>query len=113
MLVAVYGTLKRGRGNHHLLTDSQFIGECRTAPEFTMYSLGFCPAITASGDTAITIEVYDVDKETFGRLDSLEGYPHFYNRKVITTEFGDAWVYFIPRAEEDWNNHEIVEDGTW
>ncbi len=108
--VAVYGTLKKGRGNGHLLNTSEFKGATRTDPEYTMYSLGGFPCITLEGDTAIHIEVYEVDECVFSRLDGLEGYPSFYDRKLIDTPLGKAWIYYM--TSPTWGN-DIIEGGNW
>jgi len=112
MLVAVYGSLKQGYGNHRLLETSEFKGGTQTKPEYTMYSMGGFPCITEEGGTSIEIEVYEVEDSVFSRLDQLEGYPTFYNRKEIETEWGDAWVYYInDRAYLGRLN--VVESGRW
>lgn len=105
--VAVYGSLKEGFGNHRLLTTSEKVGE-DWVDGWTMYSLGGFPAIV-EGDGSIKVEIYEVDDETFSRLDRLEGYPSFYDRKKVETSEGAAWIYYhhTPPARE------IVESGEW
>lgn len=73
--VFVYGTLKRGGGNHALLGGQRFIGDARTAPGFTLYSLGDYPGmVRAPGDTAgVTGELWAVDDGCLAELDRLEG----------------------------------------
>ena len=109
MLVAVYGSLKQGRGNHRLLRESQLKGVTRTSPEWTMYSMYAFPGIVPEGNTAIKVEVYEVNVDTFARLDMLEGYPSFYDRKEIATEYGDAWIYYLDECDSS----EVVESGVW
>ena len=114
-LVAVYGTLKQGHGNHRLLSQSQFMGH-ETLYGWEMHSLGFCPAIVYSTpDSKVWTEVYKVDEDTFRRLDMLEGYPSFYNRKLVTTQYGEAWVYFFDSARDisNFGEDSIVENGVW
>ncbi|NIP41348.1 MAG: gamma-glutamylcyclotransferase, partial [candidate division Zixibacteria bacterium] len=77
---------------------------------YTMYSLGGFPAVELSGTTAITGEVYEVDDQTFANLDRLEGYPSFYNRIMIDTEHGEAWMYYI---EDCSRFSDVVKNGTW
>lgn len=71
----VYGTLKRGGSNHVFLRGQRFIGEARTAPGFTLYSLGDYPGmVRAPGDTAgVTGELWAVDDACLAELDRLEG----------------------------------------
>ena len=74
-LVFVYGTLKRGCRNHHHLTGQQFLGEARTDPGFTLYSLGEYPGLVRSADSAQQVvgEVWAVDPAGLRQLDLLEG----------------------------------------
>ena len=111
MLAAVYGSLRRGLGNHTLLRNNKLVG-VQEVEGFTLwdYASGAFPAITEGGDGKITIELYDINAADLSNLDGLEGYPHFYNRKVIQTDRGDAWIYYI---EDDLSHLEQVEDGDW
>ena len=108
--VAVYGSLRQGMGNHRLLESSKFLGKDKL-DGFIMYSLGGFPCIRTvfpEGNT-ITVEVYEVDDETFRRLDILEGYPSFYDRKKVDTQYGEAWIYTIEREK----SRPVVESGDW
>lgn len=110
-LVAVYGSLRQGMGNHRLLQDGEaaFLGTERVSG-FQMYSMGGFPFITpAEGE--IRIELYKVDRDTMLRLDRLEGYPSFYDRKLIQTSKGQAWIYFI--VGKNLSNYEPVASGDW
>lgn len=95
MLIAVYGTLRKGYGNHYLIQESIFLGKTKTEPHWTMYISGGGFPVLIPGENSAVIEVYDIDQKTLNRLDMLEGFPDFYNRKVINTEYGDAWIYFM------------------
>ena len=112
MLVAVYGSLKRGLGNYALLRESEFKGGLKTAPEFTMYDLGAFPGIMPNGNTSITCEVFEVDEPTFETLDRLEGYPNFYDRMKIDTEWGEAWIYFLAHDRYR-HNDDVIRTGVW
>jgi gamma-glutamylaminecyclotransferase len=94
-LYAVYGTLKRGFPNHRILADSEFLGRDWTDPEFIMVDLGAFPGVIPAGCDAISVEVYRVDRETELKLDRLEGYPGFYQKIVVDTKFGSAWMYIL------------------
>lgn len=99
-LVFVYGSLKKGFGNHRLLAESQMVDNHVTEPKFSMYSLGAFPCVVPRGDTAIHGELYAVDDETLRRLDALEGVPNFYQRHTINTMYGDAIMYVINKGRE-------------
>lgn len=119
-LVAVYGSLKRGKHNHSVLGDCyRYYGTGTTAPEYTMYDYGSFPGVTEGGSTPITVELFRVSEDVFKDLDALEGYPEFYNRKVVEisnitgghTQLAkaEAWMYFNaePLSET------VVESGVW
>ena len=105
-LLFVYGTLKTGYSNNDILSVGEFLGNHLTEPSYTMYDLGLFPAITLNGNTAIHGEVWSLPD--LGLTDFIEGYPKFYDRTMIPTKFGDAWVYYLPSA-----NGDIIETGKW
>lgn len=109
-LVAVYGSLKKGFGNHRLLEKADFVGTDRISG-WVMYHLGGFPGIIA-GEGDISIELYKVNRTEFRHLDMLEGYPSFYNRKQVTTNEGEAWIYYL-NDENMYSDHPIVENGVW
>lgn len=93
--VFVYGTLRRGGRNHHLLRGARLLGRHRTAAGYTMLDLGGCPGVVAGGGTAVIGEVYAVDAATLRRLDRLEEYPRVYTREPVATPWGPAWLYLF------------------
>ena len=108
--VFVYGSLKKGYGNHSFLegTGAKFLGPYVTPPEYKMVSCGGFPGVLKDGNTPITGEVYEVDDAVFASLDRLEGNPDFYKRELISTPYGDAWVYII---HSSYSTRPPVEDG--
>lgn len=114
--VAVYGSLRKGLGNHALLAHVKSFEEGVTEEQFKMYSLGGFPAITEEEGAGVVVEVYDVDDATMRRLDRLEGYPSFYDRKEVTVELSSggsvkSWIYFM--HESPTYNSGIVENNDW
>lgn len=111
--VFVYGSLKQGFYNHSVLYGATYLGDHNTDKEFKMLDLGSYPAVVNSPECGFSIygEVYEVDQEGLDRLDHLEEYPAYYNRKTITTPYGEAWIYFI----EDSSTYEnsVVHSGNW
>lgn len=116
-LVAVYGTLKKGRPNHHILGDSFHIGNGFTSDRYLMASHGipyvYADRIPGFPGANITVEVYKPrNAETWRRLDALEGHPVHYERKLISVEIGgeclNAWLYFAGH-EPDLNDDFISE----
>ena len=115
-LVAVYGSLRRGMGNHqYYLSSSEYKGTFSTEPEYTLHSLSYYPGLKLDGNTSIVMEVYEVDEETLKNLNRLEGYypgekSTFYDRIEINTPWGKAFTYiYVNELSKD----SIVESGDW
>lgn len=74
-LIAVYGTLRKGESNHHVLKDSPFIKTTRLKG-FVMYGANSFPAvIRGTKKDEITVEIYRVtDPAILKELDLLEGF---------------------------------------
>ena len=123
--VFVYGTLKPGRGNNSLLGASKLLGYTTTVERFALGGEGVPYAFPESVVPQemrsrlchpVYGALYQMDSMYVARqLDGLEGYPHLYNRRVITTELGpNAWIYTI----EEWEWASDIEaanfhEGVW
>lgn len=111
--VFVYGTLKKGGRYHHLLEDSEFLGDDDTVDSYTLRSLGPFPGVTLESCIKIKGELYSINENILKKLDILEGYPHFYNRIIIGLESGNnAWMYYLTDSEE-YITCPIIESGEW
>lgn len=116
--VFVYGTLLEGEPNNLLLDNSVNLGQARL--RFPGWMVAYCsgfPALWETKDVISSIkgEVYYVDDTTMASLDVLEGYPSFYDRKVMIAnmlngETIPSWVYIVT---EDCSDMEIIRDGDW
>lgn len=95
--VFVYGTLLSGEGNNHLLqnADSKLIGEAKVQG-FMLYNLGAYPAAVPTNDInkKLVGEVWEISVDVLNNLDWLEGYPSFYDRTLVGTVHGEAWIYY-------------------
>ncbi len=116
-LVAVYGTLRKGMSNHsYHLSNAELVGEFETEPIYDMYSVhDMYPALKENGGTSIKCEVYKVNDEELESIDSLEGYykggkHNLYDRKTITTPFGEAYIYVYSNTI---TNFQLVRSGDW
>lgn len=102
-IVAVYGTLKRGHGNHHYIEDSKYVGKGVTKEKYPLVVSGLPYLIEQRGKGHhVEVEVYRVDDDTMRRLDALEGHPNWYERKQIPIRLSNgsevtAWIYFNRR----------------
>jgi gamma-glutamylaminecyclotransferase len=71
----VYGTLKRGGSNHAHLAGQRFLGEARTVPGYTLFSLGDYPGLVPAPHDlpGVTGELWLVNDICLALLDELEG----------------------------------------
>jgi gamma-glutamylcyclotransferase (GGCT)/AIG2-like uncharacterized protein YtfP len=88
--IFVYGTLKKGYGNHRLLRDCEFVEEF-VVPGFKLFESGI-PYMKRTGnpDDKVLGEVYKVDNRSLQYLDQLEGHPDWYRREVVVHESPDT-----------------------
>jgi len=119
MYIFVYGTLKRGFGNHHILEDAgaKFIAEAETYEKNSLYVSGLPFMKRGGGQTHVKGEVYDVPSDQVYKIDRLEGHPDFYTRSlglvslmVYPTTIKSAHMYFYNgNVDED----DKVMDGNY
>lgn len=119
MLVAVYGSLRKGMHNHpNFLKDAEYLGKFETDPVYTMYDVGSYPGVVEGGNTPILCEVYRISPgEISKNIDMLEGYQgsknaktNHYNRKGIRTPYGAAFLYIYNRKTDKLKK---VPSGDW
>lgn len=114
-LVAVYGTLKQGHSNSHILASAYFIGEDRLT-SLTLYNLGPYPAARRRPSGGVLVEVYAVGDRLLREIDNIEGYnpnsraPSLYLRQKLQTRHGSAWVYLYNRTVR---HHQRIDSGSW
>jgi gamma-glutamylcyclotransferase (GGCT)/AIG2-like uncharacterized protein YtfP len=115
-LIAVYGTLRKQHGNHdHFLRNAEYMGTFKSEPVYTMYSLGGYPGLKENGTTSIVLEVYAVTAAEAAKVDGLEGYhsdrtPTFYDKKSISTPWGEAGIYIFVN---NCSGYRVIESGDW
>lgn len=114
--VAVYGSLRKGFGNHGRLQGATFVGETTTTQPYAMYSLGGFPMVQLEGAKIgpVTVEIYDCNADQLRGLDQLEGYRgpghnNFYERDEVETGLGTALIYHIEGRE----GRDLVDSGDW
>jgi gamma-glutamylaminecyclotransferase len=110
MKIFVYGTLKKGFGNHRLIKEARFLGE--SFIKGTMYSMGAFPGVVLKGDNNIKGEVYEVDEGQLFSMDRLEGHPNFYRRTPIKTVDGEDVETYVINSEYIHSRHEVTS-GDW
>lgn len=126
--VFVYGTLRRGGGNHGWLLDGQTVREARAVlTGARMWDYGGFPFVTLSADPddVVVGELMWIPVDRYQavlrRLDGLEGYrgpgrQNLYDRVLATVPAGDAdvrcWVYIAGDAERV-TGLPRVQSGDW
>lgn len=99
--VFVYGSLKKGLGNHSVLESALLLGRCKIQGKFQMLDLRYYPGLVfnpqAEKDSAVLGEVYKITKEQLDVLDMIEGHPDYYCRTKVITPWKGAWCYMLPQ----------------
>lgn len=125
MKVAVYGTLRKGFGNHRLLETSKYVATINSPKEFLMKNVGFFPALLdkeslinsrEEANSSVVMEIYEIpSNQVLQRLDGLEGfresYPKssMYLRKTINLpEHGEVETYIWNRSH---STLEVIKSG--
>lgn len=100
----MYGSLKRGFGNHPVIEKGTFLSEAITTEKmWYMLSLGGFPGVVKLPPSFVDTlgyniygELYEVNDETLVGLDMLEGNGSFYTRELVALDTGDtAWMYVL------------------
>ena len=110
-LVFVYGTLRPGCRAYYMLEGrTELIGRS-TVGNAALYSLGAFPGLKLDENSTVTGALLKVtDESVFARLDQYEGYPHFYDRKLLDTPEGPAWTYVF---QGDVKDEDKIMSGDW
>lgn len=103
----LYGTLMRGRSNHHVveaLVDhghASFVGRAQSRKPLVMVDLGPYPALLREGEGGVIVhgELWKVDAVALAELDRFEGCPELYARVAIPVACegadADAYTYVL------------------
>jgi len=106
--IAVYGSLKKGKHNHHLIEGSKKIDDIFI--KGTMYSLGSYPAMVVRGTNWYEAEVYEVSDEAYRSVKRMElgaGY-----KEVVVN---GRIIYYADESLAEYcvNNAQLVEKNSW
>jgi gamma-glutamylaminecyclotransferase len=103
-LVGVYGTLKKGNGNHDLMqyACAEFVANAKTLRPMRLCITGLPFLIKGEHEEGhlVQMELYFVGEDGLKILDALEGHPHFYEREKLEVVTADGeqmtpWVYQV------------------
>ena len=116
-LLFVYGTLRDGMPNHPLMGGCNLVMP-KAVINAKLFLGGWLPMIF-EGEGRVVGEVYEIpDAEKWRRLDSLEGHPDWYQRRLVDAITGPddpptkVWAYFM-NDHHDYPGLKYVEDGDY
>lgn len=91
--IAVYGSLKKGKYNHPMIENAEFVGDDKVKGYMTLVYSYPQIMLTEEGDEH-DIEVYLVDEMTYNHCHQME-IGAGYVEKRVPTKYGSAimWVY--------------------
>ena len=117
-LVAVYGTLKKGYGNHRvaLMDGAEFVGTAKSNELLSMYNGSFPRVKRDEGvDVEISVEIYQIPHEPVN-MDILEGHPYHFKREEVlfvmdeTEEAVNASLYLY---QHEVREKDRIPSGVW
>lgn len=118
-IVFVYGTLRKGESNHHVIDGATLLEECSwTSGELYDTGAGY-PAMFESSDRVVYGEIYEVDDTYLSRIDVLEGFQegrraNLYDRVIQTVhskeETYDAITYIMKTRVSSFGR---IDSGDW
>ena len=100
-LLFVYGTLKRGEGNHRLIADQDFLGDAITEARYRVIDLGPYPGLVVDPGSGLAVqgELWAVDSQCLAALDQFEEVAGPFVRVPIAVPGReDVFAYFWNRA---------------
>jgi len=107
VLVAVYGTLKKGYNNHHVLgKEYNYLGYGNTQGKYDMKDAGFPAIVKNEEGKPVQVEVYEIPEDRLKQLDRLEGVPYMYTREKETIKV------FLNMEEEEFLDDVFIYVGT-
>lgn len=108
MRIIVYGSLRHKQGNSHWMTNAQWLGDY-VLEDYELYDLGYYPALVP-GKGKVYSEVYRINSSILSELDELKNYGQDYERILVPTPYGSAWMYIYLGSTE---NLKRIECGDW
>lgn len=111
----VNGTLMRGLALHPNLAGAEFMGECRTAPVYRLYSIGDVhPGMfeVDEGGVSVAGEMYRMSDEIWEKVEAGEP-PHLYCGPVKLENGGVVDGILFPRDIAEAGHKDISEFGDW
>jgi len=117
--IFVYGTLKRGEGNHRLIA-GKYAKFRPAAAQGLLFDLGAFPGAWFEGDHFLYGEVFEFEDvgEVLPSLDRLEGCPTLYKRirvplfdpETLEPDGTEAWTYEYHRKLD---GDRLIPGGIW
>ena len=111
----VNGTLMRGLALHANLAGAEFLGACRTAPRYRVYSIGDVhPGMfeVATGGVSVAGELYRVPDDVLARVAAGEP-PHLYRGAVQLDDGRVVDGILYPRELAEGRQRDISAFGDW
>lgn len=120
MKIAVYGTLRRGGSNNHLMRGSNYLRQSKITGAF--YHLGWFPGLCLTGPRdyrarPVVVDIYDVPEGDIPALDRYEGFvpgkpdQSLFNRVTATTVDGEEVNVYV--YNYDLSDDYLCNSGDW
>lgn len=110
MLVAVYGTLKKGHRNHGFLDGAKFVKKSHTGDGYALFVDELPYLVKRDDGKGCEVEIYSITDQILEGLDYLEGHPVFYERVVLRVENDEpVSIYVLKQGSKKYLKKKISE----
>ncbi len=112
MRLFVYGTLRSGGSNHHLLKTATVVAKDICLCGYAMYNFGPYPFVepSAEAESMIYGEIYEIPLELLPILDRLEDIEHELYERIYDSRI-EAWLYVSGKNAP--HNLPKIKSGDW
>jgi gamma-glutamylcyclotransferase (GGCT)/AIG2-like uncharacterized protein YtfP len=102
ILLAVYGTLRKGYGNYeNNLGDATFLGTFKTKGKYRLIESDYPCVLPYNGEGhCIEVDLFMIDESMLSSIDRFEGYPELYQRTRVQLD-NAVWAWMYIRDEID------------
>jgi gamma-glutamylaminecyclotransferase len=104
-ILFVYGTLKRGLRNNHLIADQEYLGAFQTEPRYRVIDLGPHPGLVVDEANGLAVrgELWSLNERSLAELDAFEEVPGPFIRAEVKIagreEAAQAYFWNCPIPE--------------
>lgn len=107
-----YGSLLEGERDHTLLQGARPLGPARTRASYYLVDLGVYAALVPGGTTAVSGELYELDRKALAAIDRAKEHPVLFRRGSVELEDGSSAEAYL-MTEDKVRGRRRLRGGDW